>query len=140
MANFYHPTIVTVNATAVTGRYLAHNHLNKIARAFLAADLVAGTKSLMKPTALQAAMLARVNPTYAWWAYKRQAERMAILAGHIPLVPAPTLLAPKANGRALSIPQATEIDDDMLTAMVRAVGIEKTLSIASAVEREQIHQ
>ena len=55
----------------VTGRYLAHNHLDRVSKAFLASDLISASKQLVKPTILQAAMLAKVNSTYAWWATRR---------------------------------------------------------------------
>ncbi len=97
MANYYHLPASTVNATAipVSGRWLAHNKLGMVARGFVANDLFMGTKQLVLPTMTQAARLARVNPTYAWWAAKRLAERTAIEAGEIPLV------VPQTNGKAL---------------------------------------
>jgi hypothetical protein len=68
------PTRIRVDASMpVTGRYLAHNKLGRVERAFLASDLISGDKRLVKPTIGQAAMLAGVNSTYAWWASKQQA-------------------------------------------------------------------
>jgi hypothetical protein len=64
------PPTVVVPPQPVTGRYLAHNKLGRVERAFLASDLVNGDKRLIRPTIRQAAMLAGVNATYAWWAGK----------------------------------------------------------------------
>jgi hypothetical protein len=98
-------------STAISGQFLASNRYDAIAHAFLACDLYTEAKKLTKPTMLQSAWLARVNVTYAWWAHKRQAERAAIEAGVIPLVP-PQLA--KANGSALTVPPALVPDiDDM---------------------------
>jgi hypothetical protein len=81
------PTLVRVESQPVTGRYLAHNRLDRVGKAFLASDLISGDKQLVKPTLVQAAMLAGVNATYAWWAGKQQANRLDIEAGYLPLVP-----------------------------------------------------
>ena len=69
------------------GRWLAHNHLSLVERAFLAADLVIGKCQLVQPTVAQAARLARVSNTYAHWAIHRLGERGQITNGVIPLVP-----------------------------------------------------
>jgi hypothetical protein len=45
----------------ISGRFLAHTRDSRIARAFTAADLHAGTKQLIKPTMVQAAFLARIS-------------------------------------------------------------------------------
>src|SRR6202035_4822065 len=55
----YRTPFGSVNST-VTGRYLAHNHLNRVGKAFLARDLSVGAKQMIEPTIFQAAMLARV--------------------------------------------------------------------------------
>jgi hypothetical protein len=47
MVHYHLPAPATM---AVTGRYLAHNRLSRIARAFVAAELHAGAKQLVKPT------------------------------------------------------------------------------------------
>ncbi len=104
MANHYHLPDDAVNVTAIpiSGRYLAHTHSDAVERAFLAADLHLGTRQLVLPTMTQAASLARVNVTYAWWAAKRLEERRAIEAGLIPLVP-PHATAPKVKALPASL-------------------------------------
>ena len=86
MASYYHlpDSIVNGTATPVSGRYLAHNHLSDVAHAFMAAELTLGVTFLTDPTLTQSARLARVNPTYAWWAKARFAEREAIEFGIYP--------------------------------------------------------
>jgi hypothetical protein len=67
MAKHYHLPDYTVNVPAVpiSGRFLAHNHLDPVARAFMATDLFMGVKQLVLPTMTQAALLGRTNVTYA---------------------------------------------------------------------------
>jgi hypothetical protein len=126
MANHYHLIERNVNSTAVTGNHLAYGHKSLAVRAFLAADLVLGARHLAKPTIVQSAALANVNRTYAWWAVKRQAERTAIEAGLIPLVP------PRVK------PAPTPIIDDMeLVAIARAVGVDRMINAAAMVEAAQ---
>jgi hypothetical protein len=125
------------HSTPVTGRFLAHTHLDRVARAFVADDLYTGVKRLVEPTMLQAALLARVSPAYAWAARKRHAERGAIEMGLVPLVP-PRLVRPKTNGHTLSIPaQAVEIDDSALIDFVHTVGVSRVLDAAVTVEAAQ---
>jgi hypothetical protein len=58
----YHLQVNGVNSTRpISGRFLAHNHLSLIKRAFMAADLISGVTCLTAPTQTQAAVLARVN-------------------------------------------------------------------------------
>lgn len=99
----------------VTGRYLAHNHLDRVSKAFLASDLISGSKQLVKPTILQAAMLAKVNSTYAWWATRQGSNRFEIERGYLPLVP-PPVQAP--------------ISDPEIIDFVRRVGIGRVLDAA----------
>ena len=115
MAITYHLPEDVVKSTAIpiSGRFLAHNRGNAAARAFLAADLHLGTRQLVLPTMTQAASLARINVTYAWWAAKRLEERAAIEGGMIPLVP-PRLVAPETNG--LALPALSEIPNDAWSA------------------------
>ncbi len=131
----YHLPEPVVNSTPVTGRYLSHNHLGRIARAFVAADRAAGAKQLVRPTLTQAAHLARANVTYAWWARKRMAERAAIEAGLIPLVPA--LPVSKPNGSTLPMLITGQIPDGDLIALIRATGVDRVLAAACAVEAAQ---
>jgi hypothetical protein len=93
------------DVTAISGRYLAHNHLSTAARAFLASDLFMGGRQLVLPTMSQAALLARANVTYAWWAHKRIKERAEIEAGFVPLVP-PRIA--KINGSE-TLPQVSKL-------------------------------
>jgi hypothetical protein len=118
----------------VSGRYLAHNHCNLVVRAFQAADLFSGVKKLVLPiTMLQAADLARVNPTYAWTAYRRLGERDAIEQGYIPLVP--PRVASKKNGSAFAT--AGDITDAQLLELIRLLGTGRVLEAACAVEASQ---
>jgi hypothetical protein len=125
MVNHYHLVERTVNSTAVTGNHLAYGHKSLTARAFLAADLFTGAKYLTTPTIVQSAYLANVNRTYAWWATKRQAERTAIEAGLIPLVP------PRVK------PTPIPIDDMELVAIARAVGVDRMINAAVMAEAAQ---
>jgi hypothetical protein len=106
----------------VSGNRLAHNRFDLIGKAFLGADLHRGTLQLVRPTLKQAAMLARVNPTYVWWAIKRQAQRAKIEAGLLPLVPS----APK-NSPAIS-------DEDLIETF-RKVGVEHAFDVLVAAAR-----
>ena len=126
MVMYHLPVPATMPAIPVRGRFLAHNHYDRIGRAFLAADLVTGVTVLVKPTLVQAAFLAGVNRNYAGWAVKRLANRAEIENGLTPLVPA----SPGSNGDGHLVP-----DDVSLFDFVRAVGVEKILNVASAVEQ-----
>jgi hypothetical protein len=117
----YRTPFGSVNST-VTGRYLAHNSLNRVRKAFLARDLSVGAKQLVEPTVLQAAMLAKVNATYVHWAIKQTANRFEIEAGYLPLVP-PRVVKSKA-----STPDSELID------FVRAIGVGRVLDAACVVE------
>jgi hypothetical protein len=138
MANLYQvPShVVNTKASAVSGRFLAHNHLSPVEHAFMADDLFMGTTQLVLPTMTQAAALARVNVTYAWAAHKRRAKRTDIETGLIPLVP-PRLVAPKPNGAAVFVPQALDIDEPTLIRIARTVGAERMLAAAVAAEAVQ---
>jgi hypothetical protein len=121
MANFYQLPDCPVNAAAnpVSGRYLAHNHMSPVERAFQAADLFMGEKRLALPTMTQAALLVRVNVTYAWWALKRLNERPDIVAGLIPLVPPRHVAAktqPALGPATVDLPAITDILIDQLIA------------------------
>jgi hypothetical protein len=134
MLNYHLPKPVAMPVPSLTGRFLAHNQESRVVRAFLAADLHRGVKRLDKPTRLQAAILARVNPTYALWAEKRMAERVAIEAGAIPLVPASPIS--KANGNGMIVPMSAtgQTPDPALIDFVRSVGVTRVLEAACAVE------
>ena len=106
----------------LTGRYLAHNHLDRLHRAFLAADLHAGKYALATPTLVQAAALARVDRTTAWWASHRQSERAEILAGLMPLIP------PRPA------PAKPHLSDSELAEIISTVGVNHLLDVAAEVE------
>jgi hypothetical protein len=118
-------------AAPISGRYLAHNRHDHVAHAFFAGDLVLGKTQLVRPTVTQAAVLAGVNRAYVHWALKRQAERAAIEAGLIPLVPPPL---PKADGSALPMSITGQMPDSDLIDFVRSVGVNRVLEAAVAVE------
>ena len=144
--NDYHlPNPATMPAP-ISGRYLAHNHLSPVKRAFGAADTKLGKYRPTDLTVLQCAGLWRVNPTYTHWAIKRQAERAEIVAGRIPLVPAhlgrkanghdnrPTINAIKTLQNALrSIPI---LDSDLID-LVRSVGVNRVFEAVVAAEAAQ---
>jgi hypothetical protein len=117
--------------TLVSGRFLAHHRYDAIGSAFLALDLYIGAKQPADFTMRQAAWLARANETYAWHAFNRQAERAAIEAGYVPLVPA----APRArdgnnNGSLALVAPDSDIDDTQLAIIARIVGSDRMLAAA----------
>jgi hypothetical protein len=128
--------MVTVVKPAIAGRYLAHNHLNLVERAFLALDIATGAKPVTKLTLTQAAHLARVSISSARMAKRRQTERAAILAGYVPLNPPPSS-TPKTNGRTTLPVLNGKIDDSAVVAFVRHIGVERVLEAAVAVEAAQ---
>ena len=115
-----------ISSIAITGRYLAHNKLTVVERAFLAADLHTGERSLEAPTVVQAALLARVNISYAHHALKEAANRSTIECGVRPLV----LPLPKQKP-LVPMPM---VDDAQIINFVRHVGITRVLDAAVAVE------
>jgi hypothetical protein len=131
----YHLTKPNVNdvpaggtPSPVSGNLLSHNRYDPIGRAFLAADLYRGARTLHKPTLVQAAWLSRINRTYAFWADKRYAQRAAIEAGLLPLVPPVT---------AKPVPFITTDDtipDVVLADVIRKAGITRTIDIAAQLE------
>jgi hypothetical protein len=64
-----------VSPGKISGNYLAFNRHDAIGKAFMAAELNLGVRALRNPTITQAALLARVNRTYAFWAVKRFPNR-----------------------------------------------------------------
>ena len=128
MVNYHLPEPASM-PVPIRGRLLAHTRDSQVVRAFTAADLHAGTKQLISPTMVQAALLARVSPAYAWAAVKRQAQRADIEAGLIPLVPATP--RPNGNGSALVVPGGT-IDDVELMHIAHVVGADRMLAAAIA--------
>src|SRR5262245_32227416 len=103
----------------LSGRYFAHNRLARMQRAYLAADLHSGKVRLTAPTLVQAASIARVDRTAAWWASNRQEERAAIVSGLLPLVP------PRpSNKPSLPVPV---VDDAKIVDFVRTVGVSRVL-------------
>ena len=135
MAPHYHLPEPATRAAPISGNFLAHNHFDRIGRAFIAADLYLGATQLIKPTVTQTALLAGVNRNYAHCAIKRQAERAEIEAGLIPLVPAPPVS--KANGSTLPASITGQMPDSDLIDFVRSVGVNRVLEAAVAVEAAQ---
>jgi hypothetical protein len=126
------PEPAATAVSAISGNFLARNRYDVVAHAFYACDLFTGAKRLVKPTMLQAAHLARVNVTYAWWAHKRQTERAAIEAGRIPLVP-PPLAKTNGNGATHLAEPDVGIDDAELLHIAHRVGPDRMLAAAIAV-------
>jgi hypothetical protein len=114
---------------------LALRKLTKSQRAVRAANTYDGI-AVVQPTRSQLALMFGVSHGYIDRARKLSPEkRQAVLAGRIGLsrITPPTRRPKSGNGSAA-------INDDTLTDMVRAAGIEKVLAIAATVEREQVHQ
>ncbi|MFZ2081271.1 MAG: hypothetical protein WAV38_32415 [Xanthobacteraceae bacterium] len=133
MAHYQLPESVAMPVPSLTGRFLAHNRHSRVDRAFFAADLFFGAKRLTMPTLVQAALLAGVNRTYAFWATKPQAQRTRteIEAGLVPLVPA----APaRNNGNGTVRPLVPDggIDDAQLMHIASLVGVDRMLAAAIA--------
>jgi hypothetical protein len=135
-----------INSIPTTGRFLAHNQLSIVKRAFQAADLVSGKLQLINPTALQAAWLSRVNRTYVGWALKRIDERADIESGWLPLVPPPARssksLVPALNGNGNGNGHSNGHSNgngygampsfDDLVELAADVGVDRWLAIAEA--------
>ena len=127
------PELAAMPVPSLTGRFLAHNRHSRVDRAFFAADLYFGAKRLTMPTLVQAALLAGVNRTYAFWATKPQAQhaRTEIEAGLVPLVPAGTART-NGNGTVQPVVPDVGIDDSQLTHIANLVGAERMLAAAIA--------
>ena len=124
---------VGVNGAAsrpVTGRWLAHAKLSAVERAFIGSDLVDGRLQLVKPTLRAAAHLARTNECYVQWALQRQAERLAIESGAVPLVPAQRpALPPSTSAQARLADLVAELGSSQvldLLAGIEANGVADT--------------
>ena len=115
-------------STPIDGRYLAHNQLSIVKRAYKAADLVNGALHLINPTIVQAAHVCRVNRTYVGWAMKRTNERTDIELGWMPLVPS----HPKKKSNLPVIPVV--YDTAEIVEFVRKVGINRVINAAIEVE------
>jgi hypothetical protein len=111
----------------ISGNFLSHNRHDAVGKAFVGAGLVHKARVLTDPTIVQAAMLARVNRTYVFWAVKRWEQREKILAGLLPLVP-PFIPKPVT----LITPET--ITDAELAEVIRKAGITRTLDVAAMVE------
>jgi hypothetical protein len=68
---------------------LAHGDLSKAEKAFYCADLFTGRRCLADHTVAGLARYVGINPTLVHWALKQEANRDAIIAGLLPLVPPP---------------------------------------------------
>jgi hypothetical protein len=116
-----------IKGLPISGNYLAHNRHDPIGKALtIAAPLYLGIRVLGKPTLGQAAMLARCNRTYAFWAVKRYEQREDILAGLLPLVP------PNAPKPFSSVSET--ITDAELAEVIRKAGIARMLDVAAMFE------
>ena len=125
---------VGVKPAPISGRYLAHNRYDLVGRAFLGADLQLGKTVLVKPTATQAAIQARVNRDYVGWAVKRIDERDAIEKGLVPLVP-PSPVNSTINGNGHTcVPVPFEMPDYELVRFVRSIGVNRVLEAAVVAE------
>jgi hypothetical protein len=118
----YQSPLVAVNVP-IRGRYLAHNRLTPVKRAFIAADLKLGTRQLVELTTTQAARLARTNTAYVWHALQRMNERAAIEAEITPLVP--------------PHPSPSIVSDNEVADFVRRVGVDRLLNAACQIEVAQ---
>jgi hypothetical protein len=103
-------------------------HMTPVARAILGAELVEGRAVLEPPTAKTAAALCQVNLTYVGAALRLSPEaRAAVLAGERPL------LQPR---RCTPAPiDWTDVDDTVLVAAVKQIGLDRTLEAAVEAER-----
>jgi hypothetical protein len=121
------------------GASLAQRKLTKSQRAALAANVFDG-RTTYQPTRRELSGIFGVSGGYIDRARQLPPEkRQVVIEGRASLSrfnsSARRPLRPKPHNGA------TTVDDATLTAMVRVAGIERVLSIASAVEREQItHQ
>jgi len=127
------PESAAMPIPSLTGRFLAHNRHSRVDRAFFAADLYFGAKRLAMPTLVQAAILAGVNRTYAFWATKPQAQRARaeIEAGLVPLVPAAPART-NGNGTVQPVVPDVGIDDAQLMHIANLVGADRMLAAAIA--------
>jgi hypothetical protein len=133
-------SITSWNAPATTprvidGRSLVHRRLDARQKAVLAADVVDGLATI-RLTTKQLAEIFNVSVPYIALARELSPEkRSGIITGTdstsfagLLNAPAPTLALPAPNWKAL-------IDDTSLFNIVSAVGIDRVLSAASAVEQ-----
>jgi hypothetical protein len=121
------------SATAVrrvlSGRGLAHRHLNKRQRGVLGADLADGVVTIQL-TARQAAHLLGVSVNYIALAQQFTPEKRAAILSGKDSTSFVTLLNPSARRLALPAPSVVvnwdKANDDALLANVRAAGITRT--------------
>lgn len=118
--------VQAIEPTPITGRYLSHNWLDPVKRAFLGADLVFGVRYLVDPTIAMAAKLAGTCPSYVHAAIKHYGNRELIEDGVLPLLPAP-------KPRIVTINETA--DEFVLKEMIARIGIQRALEIAVEVER-----
>jgi hypothetical protein len=130
---------VKVPPREVTGRYLAHNRLTPVERAFLAADIVTGRAKVVDHTATQVMEMAGTNATYMAAASKLSpSEGKLVEAGVRPLIEAKSAEPAKPAGRFEPLlPGILMDDEDALAAIVRRIGVDQALDTISAVEAEE---
>jgi hypothetical protein len=119
----------------LSGRGLAHRHLNKRQRAVLAADVVDGVATVQL-TAKQVAQLLGVSTVYIALAQQFTPEKRAAILNGKDDTSFVALLNPPAPQLALPAPRLAitwdGASDDALLANVRAAGITRTWT---AIER-----
>jgi hypothetical protein len=99
-----------VNGTATVPNIkwsLDHGTPTKVERAFAAADWASG-RVPYQPTIAEAALRAGVSPAYVWHALHRQAERKAIIADLIPLIPPSRSSSSEARDRKRLVRMASK--------------------------------
>ena len=119
----------TASRRVISGRGIAHRHLNKRQRAVLAADLVDGIVTIQL-TIKQAAQLLGVSAAYIALAQQFTPERRAAIMSGKDATSFVTLLNPPTPRLALPAPSSVvnwhQANDDALLANVRAAGINRT--------------
>jgi hypothetical protein len=132
MAQYQLPESAARLIPTITGRFLAHNRLSLVCKAFVGADLKKGLLRTTELTTEQSSMLARVNRTYVEWAIKRYAERFEIEAGFVPLVPVAPARSNGGNGAMPPVVPDADIDDARLVHIAKLVGVDRLLTAAIA--------
>jgi hypothetical protein len=126
-----HPaaTILPPAIKVITGASLVHRRLDKRQRAIMAADILDGQVTFT-PSMKQLAELFGVNVVYITIARGLSpGKRVAILRGWDS-----TSFADLVRPRQLKLPMCASITNQQLEHVIRAVGVERALAAAIAVE------
>jgi hypothetical protein len=146
-----------VNSTAIPNTKWQLDHgpvpATKAERAFAAADAYRGITPY-QPTQIEVATHFGVSPSYLHWALKREAERAAILAGQLPLVPPapapmpvqvrPSMPAPLQSAPAPALvpaapaPQPNAVS--RLAELTREADIDTALELLANLERRLLEK